>query len=320
MTLVVRDEADVLDAQIAFHLALGVDLFLAVDHRSADRTPAILESRASAGRLLLFREPGEELEHAEWMTRLARLAAAEHGADWVICSDADEFWWPREGDLKGLLEAVPQRFGVVRGVWRHFVPRPGPEPFFAERMTVRTLPSAAGSPYRAQVKAVHRAHPAVEVGGGNHEVRAPGLAVLREWYPLEVLHFPVRSRAQCERKYANWRSSSGPGDGDPKRAIVRRALDGREPGTLYDELEVGEAAFAEGFAQGRLALDTRLRDVLRSLGSHEPGGLDLPRPRPADDAAFACEAALVSRLDALSRLRERLGAVERKAAAMGAPA
>ena len=315
MTLVVRDEADVLDAQIAFHLALGVDLFLAVDHRSADRTPAILESRASAGRLLLFREPGEGLEHAEWMTRLARLAA-EHGADWVICSDADEFWWPREGDLKGLLEAVPRRFGVVRGVWRHFVPRPGPEPFFAERMTVRTLPSAAGSPYRAQVKVVHRAHPAVEVGGGNHEVRVPGLAVLREWYPLEVLHFPVRSRAQCDRKYANWRSSSPPGS--PQRAMVGRALE--QDGGLYDELEVGDAALAEGLEQGRLALDTRLRDVLRSLGSRKPGGLGLPRPGPADDAGFAREAALVSRLDALSRLRERLGAVEWKAAAMGAPA
>ena len=59
------------------------------------------------------------------MTRMARLAATEHGADWVVNSDADEFWWPRGGDVAEVLAAVPGRFGVVRGMWRQFVPRPG---------------------------------------------------------------------------------------------------------------------------------------------------------------------------------------------------
>ena len=51
---------------------------------------------------------------------MARLAATDFGADWVVNADADEFWWPRGGTLKDVFGAVPERYGVVRGCWRHF--------------------------------------------------------------------------------------------------------------------------------------------------------------------------------------------------------
>ena len=37
MTLLVRDEADIVDAQIAFHLHAGVDFVIATDNRSRGR-------------------------------------------------------------------------------------------------------------------------------------------------------------------------------------------------------------------------------------------------------------------------------------------
>ena len=77
------------------------------------------------GALTLLRERGDTLEQAAWVTRMARLAATEHGADWVVNCDADELWWPRSGTVHDVLAAVPPRFGAVRGMWRHFVPRPG---------------------------------------------------------------------------------------------------------------------------------------------------------------------------------------------------
>ena len=43
MTLLARDEADVVDAQIAFHLHAGVDFVVATDNRSTTATTEIFE-------------------------------------------------------------------------------------------------------------------------------------------------------------------------------------------------------------------------------------------------------------------------------------
>ena len=71
----------------------------------------ILDEYARDGRVVVLREEGDVLRQADWVTRMARLAATEHGADWVIPSDADEFWWPRGG----LVPRDPRRgAGAVR--------------------------------------------------------------------------------------------------------------------------------------------------------------------------------------------------------------
>ena len=99
MTLLARDEIDIVDSWLAFHLNAGADLVIATDNRSQDGTTEVLEEYARSGHVHLIREPGEDLRQDEWVTRMARLAATEYGADWVINSDADEFWWPRGASL-----------------------------------------------------------------------------------------------------------------------------------------------------------------------------------------------------------------------------
>ena len=56
MTLVVRDEADVIEANLRYHLAQGVDFVIATDNASADGTLEVLERYADAGRLHLIQE------------------------------------------------------------------------------------------------------------------------------------------------------------------------------------------------------------------------------------------------------------------------
>ena len=319
MTLLVRDEADVVDAQIAHHLSAGVDFVVATDNRSVDGTTEILERWASDGRLHLIRESGDDLRQTEWVTRMARLAATDFGADWVINADADEFWWPQGESLKDVLEVVPAHFGVVRGAWRNFVPRPeAGDEFFAERMTVRYCePSFHPHPLSTHLKSVHRAVRDVRVGRGNHEAFGQGLVALRGWFPFEILHFPVRSLEHCRRKYVTQfvalekNAEKGiPGHmADAHRAYLEGDLDG-----FYAPLVVDDAALDRGLADGRYAIDTRLRDRLRGLRSGAsaaaafPGSLEARDVREA--AAFAGEYSALEEADIGLALAARADRVE----------
>src|SRR5438067_1862971 len=203
MTLVVRDEVDVVERQIDYHLGAGIDFVLATDHDSSDGTTEILESYERRGLLRLFHVRGE-MREAEWRTRMARLGATDHGADWVINTDADEFWVPYTGTLKDGLSAVPPQVGIVWALTCHFVPRPEDGEPFVDRMTARYAALAAlndpTSPYRPHAKAAHRADPEVVVWFGSHRVDSMRLAPLVGWHPADVFHFPFRSREQYERK------------------------------------------------------------------------------------------------------------------------
>ena len=297
MTLLVRDEADVVDAQIAYHLDAGVDEVVATDNRSEDATTEILERYAGEGVLHLIREPGDDLRQSEWVTRMARLAATDLGADWVLNADADEFWHARGTTLKELLGAVPARYGAVRGAWRNFVPRPEGEPFFAERMTARLCtPSFHPHPLSTHFKSAHRARPDIRIGRGNHEALADDLVALRGWYPIEIHHFPVRSLEHCRRKYVTQfvalerNAEKGiPGHMAEAYAAYRDgALD-----AFYAPLVVDDEALAAGVADGAYAIDTRLRDTLRRLGFGTPEPAQ-PAGEPAgtaveDAAGFAAE-------------------------------
>jgi hypothetical protein len=332
LTVLARDEADVIEAQIAFHLNAGVDFVIATDNASQDGTTEILESYAHEGCLHLIREPAEGLRQGEWVTRMARLAAREFGADWVINSDADEFWWPRGPSLREVLSAVPKQYGIVQAFWRSFVPRPDDGAFFADRMTARLSSQAPindpRSFYRPVTKVAHRADPDVHVGRGNHDLIASPLLPLATWHPLEVLHFPLRSRAQWARKVEL--------QGEAFTKHIERAgtgyhltsYDALQSGRIdeqHDSMVVDDEALARGLDDGTLVVDTRLRDALHALRSARPGNgerrlalpseratpLSFPRPTMAEEAAYAAEAAVLDEAYVV-RMQRRLDGLEQR--------
>lgn len=307
MTLLVRDEAELVEHWLPYHFARGVDFVVATDHRSSDGTTELLREEERRGRLTLIREDAEDYRQQEWVTRMARLAATGHGADWVIHADADELWWPRGGSFHDLLGAVPARFGVVRGLWRHFVLRPDGDGPFWERMTVRTRPSAdLAHPYHGQVKVAHRALADVTVSQGAHDAYGPGLELVREWLPFEILHFPLRSSGQLEEKFTRRARVL---DGQHTVEALRR-LESVGPQALHRSLVTDDGAVAAGIAAGSLVVDTRLRDAFRSLAA---GVERLPDwvPTLRDEVDLAQDVDLTLEHDAWVRLPVRAGRLQR---------
>jgi hypothetical protein len=328
LTVLARDEADIIDAQVAFHLNAGVDFVIATDNASEDGTTEILESYARQGCLHLIREPAEGLRQGEWVTRMARLAAREFGADWVINSDADEFWWPRGASLKGVLEAVPEEYGVVNAFWRSFVPRPDDGAFFAERMTARlSSPAPINDPrsfYRPVTKIAHRADSEVIVGRGNHDLVRSDLRTLPTWHPLEVLHFPQRSRAQWARKvelqgdaFTKHIARTGTGYHLTSYEALRQGRIDEQ----YDSMVIDDVDLERGLEEETLVVDTRLRDALRTLRRDGAGRFALPselgtpfsfpRPSLSEEAEFAAEAAALDE-SYVVRMQRRLDGLEQR--------
>jgi Glycosyl transferase family 2 len=303
MTLLVRDEADIVDAHLSFHLNAGVDLVIATDHRSVDGTTDVLESYVRTGQVRLIRRDDDRIYQSKWVTHMARLAAVEHGADWVLNSDADEFWWPREGSLKEVLAAIPDGFGIVRAVSRVFVPRPGGGDF-ADRMTVRLSLSAPlndpATPFRHVAKAAHRAHPDVVVLQGNHDVAGLSGKEL-PWSPIELLHFPLRSAEQAARKHeATWTAWLLNLRGDIARA--RSSFEEGRPGSFFARVAVDDATVARGIESGAIVEDLRLREALRELRAN--GEIRFGPSSTAEEASRAVDRVLLDEANSV-RLQRR---------------
>jgi hypothetical protein len=316
MTLKVRDEEDVIEANLRFHRALGVDFFVVMDNGSVDRTQEILARYVDSGLAHVLRDESGDLRAlgAEWYTRMGRMAATEFGADWVIHNDADEFWWPLTGTIKEALADVPAPYGAVVAPRAEFVGRPDGPGSFAERLVVREARSSL------QPKVAHRADPGVVVmhrgahevaasTGGDlwHALRPPGRAVHRSvrgeeengdedirliWaprWPLRIFHFPVRSFQQYRRRteislhHGGFRDS-----GRFKR--LRRLYEEDRLEELYAELIWDDAAVADGIAQGQLVRDERIAQLL---------------PRCPDPLEGAPSGSVAVELDGLDLERER---------------
>ncbi|MEQ9259839.1 MAG: glycosyltransferase family 2 protein [Roseovarius sp.] len=217
MTLLVRDEIDIVESNLSFHLESGVDHIVAIDNGSVDGTRDILADFARQGLVKIIDEPVQNFDQGAWMTNAAILARDELGADWILNNDADEFWVSRNGHLKDLLRASSadilscSRLNMVypwdderdeswaaKCIYR--VRKPFKIPRLANRLT-DDLPC----PYfylDLPNKALVRASRLTQIAQGNHSAsfdydatEAPG--------EIDIFHFPIRSTSQFRSKVVN---------------------------------------------------------------------------------------------------------------------
>src|SRR4051794_30206922 len=281
MVYKVRDEADIIEDNLRFHRAQGVDFFVIADTGSTDGTVEILERYEAAGLVRLERmnvgihdmkgQGGGE----EAITRIA----SEMGADWVIHNDADEFWWPVAGTLKDALAQVEEPFGMVVAPRTEFVGRPG-DGAFAERLTVRE------ARWRRPPKSAHRATPTVSLRGPHpveiwsgddpyrglvgrpvmrtapeHREDDPLDLVIAPVFPVGVLHFPLRSFEQYRHRVEIARDD-GYLERNPDTRGIRDALSEGRLKDLFERIVLDDAAIARGIEEGWLVEQTSFRAYL----------------------------------------------------------
>ncbi|WP_157631309.1 glycosyltransferase family 2 protein [Catelliglobosispora koreensis] len=270
MTLVVRDEVDIVAATIEHHLAAGVDRIIVADHRSVDGTSDVLAAYANAGALELHQEDGPAFRQAAWTTAMARQAAIRLGASWVINGDADEFLWPPVGVVE-LLKSTRVSCLVVERDNLAEDPTTDSSWPWPSRLVLRDTRSLRNEGKRIAPKMIHVADPEVSVGAGGHIVSGPLIGPPYADHPLRILHAPDRGFTQYRQKISNGAAAVEAADLDAR--ICRHWRDEAEQlkdGTFADAYLAGRLTAAEvdrRLVSGRLVRDTRLRDHLAKLVS-----------------------------------------------------
>lgn len=273
MTILVRDEADIVESTLRYHLSNGVDHIIATDNCSVDGTTEILRKYEKMGCLDYLHESAMDYSQEKWVTRMARLASSRHGADWVINCDGDEFFHPLRGGLKDVLLKVPGHVSMLSisrndfvAVDRDEVMPPPVEMIYKMNISPndkgRTLPP----------KVIHRGSDDVIVHRGNHKVTGPRFAK-KSWFrkckidfpDIEVFHYPTRSFRQFETKVRNSGMSvvSRESLSENEFSRVRRWYRMMQEGRLaeeYTEYHYDPVRLEQAVAAGLVVEDTRLKD------------------------------------------------------------
>ena len=200
MTLLVRNEEDILPYVLEFHREQGVDHFIVTDNLSTDSTRDILRHYEKMGWLTLLEEHSDDYDQEAWVTRMAILATdPDFSAGWIIHSDADEFWLANSGTLHDYFSTLDPTVNIVSAKRHNFICQRENASIWYENMVFRKSVSLN---YRGKLlpdKIAHRPNQNVRIAQGNHSVFGIASPLVRH-DGIEILHFPIRSLSQIEQK------------------------------------------------------------------------------------------------------------------------
>jgi hypothetical protein len=219
MTILVRDEADIIEANIRTHASLGVDAFVIMDNGSIDGTREILSKLVKEFEIIVIDEKGD-YNQAKWMKQLATIAKKRLKADWVINNDADEFWLPKN-DLnlkenlafKGSVLTV-DRYNMILEREKYFFDTSYlvENPVFYSKEKQLTSEKLSIILTKIGPKTIINPYGLIYLRGGNHKALhirnmrdylRSGYDKIKRFKDIEVFHYPIRSYTQFEQNIKN---------------------------------------------------------------------------------------------------------------------
>lgn len=258
MTLLVKNEADIIEINVNHHKNQGVDIIVALDDNSTDRTPVILRNLADKGLLYLVDYPKTKYDHAGLVNYLGSIAANKYKADLLFHCDADELWVSSMGNLKQ--EMIDHPF--VTGLYVPMInvllkENNGHEKFPNDAIYHVVNPmKIKNDSDKSMTDFYLKEYPAkvyytlkngyLRVTQGNHEIVSNNnkKAIMVKSNDLTVFHFPVRNKKQfydkvLKHKYLIKKEKQGEGESWHVKAWTKE-LDAGNFNELYKGLILSE--------------------------------------------------------------------------------
>ncbi|PIQ05086.1 MAG: glycosyltransferase family 2 protein [Piscirickettsiaceae bacterium CG_4_9_14_3_um_filter_43_564] len=213
MTILCRNEVDIIEENIRTHAQLGVDAFVVMDNGSDDGTREKLLALANEFELHLIDQPEQTYQQAKWMKSLAHYARDVLKANWVISNDADEFWIPQQNDhdLKSYLSHKDSVVTVKRHNMVLTEQVLDPAYHFSQAEYYVQYPFCYDKTAQMQdekismlfaplsPKVIVNPHGFIKISGGNHRAKHIGKGFSARSEPnIIVYHYPIRSWQQFE--------------------------------------------------------------------------------------------------------------------------
>ncbi len=243
MTLVVHNEEEIIEQQIRFHAAMGVDAFIVSTHNCTDATHEILIRLQQDGiPITIIPRTSADHKHHVWVNEMVKLARKKYNATWVINSDADEFYYSAHLDLKksiresgnanllwvdSLFLFPEDRQDYLRSTF--FVTRPF-QKFEACRLKIDTDPlfeDYIGS--QGCTKVIHKTKGFISCTDGNHDAEMVKSVKVHS-ADIRLYHYHIRSFKGWEAKVQRWEKTIfllPEGSGEHMKAMVRLYQQGK---------------------------------------------------------------------------------------------